>query len=1088
MVDNKKIVLHVGCGPLNDLTFHPHFKREEWDEIRLDIDADVKPDIVASLTDMRVVPSSSVDAVWSSHNVEHLFPHDVPTALREFLRVLKPDGFALITLPDLQRAAELVAADKLDDVAYISPGGPIAAHDIIYGWRAETQAGNDFMCHRTGFTAKSLYWALIAAGFAEVLVQRDRFSLWATAYKQRPAEPKALAGVDSEIYVPTLSDQQSTGYRMWREQHQPTPQHKTLCEQRARSWPRSPRIHLALLVAQPNDQLLAASIGSLARQYHMPARVTVVAPFAPSAEWRDNDRLRWYVAGDDLLLAANRVLSEFDADWVGVADGGDQFAQHAFFAMAEAALSHPDWRMVYCDEDRINNVGAHDLPHFKPDFNLALLRSYPYIGGLLLLEQGLFRQLGGFDSRFIGVEEYDLVLRAIEQVGTAAFGHVADVLYHRLTDGGHCNLPVSGLIEKGRAALAAHLERQGIAADVVHGVFAASYRVRYRIGQDVSASVLLVADNDLAHLQRCVESVLEQTAWPNYELVMLVDAAAQQDVRAYATALSGLGEPRIRVVMAEETLAWPDARNRLAAESLGEFLVFLHSACAIMQPDWLEELLARANQPGVAAAGPRLLRPDGKVHQAGAILGLDNLPAGSPFCGEALEYPGYYGRALVAQNFSALPEACLVIRHGVFAACGGFDALFAGDLAAADLSLRLTQEGARLEWTPFTSLLYSGQAVAGNAAADREAFYTRWLPRMVRDPAYNPNLSLRHGFAVETLACLSYDPYPWKPLPRVLVNPADETGSGDYRIAAPARALSQDYQAQTITSMATLSPVEMARVAPDVIVLQRQVYEHQVEAIRRYQRYAGALRVYELDDLITDMPAKSALRPFMPGDVGYWLREALASCDRFVVSTQGLADAYRDLHGDIRVVPNYLEGARWQGLTPQRGVGQKPRVGWSGGSSHTGDLDVIAEVIKALAVEVEWVFFGMCTDEIRPYLHEYHAGVELGLYPAKLASLNLDLALAPLEQHPFNECKSHLKLLEYGILGYPVIATDIRAYQGDYPVTLVQNRVEDWVGAIREHLAEPERNARSGDALREYVLSHWMLEDHLDVWKNSWLP
>jgi GT2 family glycosyltransferase/glycosyltransferase involved in cell wall biosynthesis len=596
------------------------------------------------------------------------------------------------------------------------------------------------------------------------------------------------------------------------------------------------------------------------------------------------------------------------------------------------------------------------------------------------------------------------------------------------------------------------------------------------------------ADGDLAHLQRCVESVLGQTAWQNYELVVLADAAAMQEVRAYATALGGLGEPRIRVVVVEEALSWAGARNRLAAESLGEFLVFLHSACAIMQPDWLEELLGCASQPGVVAAAPRLLKPDGKVYQAGAILGLGNQPVGTPFSGEALEYPGYYGRALLAQNFSALPGSCLVIRHGVFMSSGGFDALFADDLAAADMTLRLTQGGGRLEWTPFVSLLHSGLAEGGNDTANWGAFYTRWLQRMARDPAYNPNLSLRHCFAVETLACLSYDPYPWKPLPRVLVNPADDTGSGEYRIAAPARMLNQTFQAQVITSRATLSPSEMARVAPDVIVMQRQVYEHQVDAIRRYQRYGNAFRVFELDDLITDMPVRSALRPFMPEDVGCWLKEALSICDRFVVSTQGLAEAYRHLHGDIRVVPNYLEGARWKGLIPQRSAGRKPRVGWSGGNSHTGDLDVIAEVVKALANEVEWVFFGMCTDDIRPYLHEYHAGVELDPYPAKLASLNLDLALAPLEQHLFNECKSHLKLLEYGVLGYPVIATDIRPYQGDYPIVRVQNHVDEWISAIRESLADPEQNARRGDALREYVLSRWMLEDHLDMWKSAWLP
>lgn len=1090
MADNKKIVLHVGCGPVSELTFHPHFNRDEWQEVRLDIDPRVKPDIVGSMTDMRMVPSNSVDAVWSSHNIEHLLPHHVPVALREFFRVLKPAGFALILVPDLQQAAEMVAEGKLDEIAYQSPGGPIAPHDMIFGWRNETVTGNEFYCHRTGYTAKTLYWHLVRAGFAEVLVQRDgRFGLWATAYKQRPEQPRALACVEGEIYVPSQSDQQMTTYSIWQEQHRPGPEHRAQCEMRIRTWPRAPRIHLAVIAIRQDERMLAATIGSLAQQIFMPLRVTIVTPFPPAATWQDGERLRWHVARGDLLEEANRVLSDLDADWVGIADAGDQFPAHAFFSLAEAALSRSDWRMIYSDEDRINDAGAHDLPHFKPDFNLALLRSYPYMGGLLLTGHALFRQLGGFDSSLPGVEEYDLALRALEQAGEGAFGHVADVLYHRLNDGGHCNIPVSELIERGRVALSSHLGRLGVAADVGHGVFPASFRVRYAVDPQVSASVLVFADTGLGHLQRCVESVLGQTAWHGYELVVLADAAAASDVRAYVDALGGLGEPRLRVVLAAGKLAWAEARNRLASEALGEFLVFVPAVCAVMQPDWLEELLGHAVQPGVAMTAPRLLGADGKVYQTGAILGLDNQPAGTPFRGEALEYPGYYGRALLAQNFSALPGGGMVVRHGLFAGAGGFDSLFSGNLAAADLSLRLAREGGRLEWTPFASLLYSGQG--GDEVDDKAswgAFYTRWLPRMARDPAYNPNLSLRHCFAVETLACLSLDPYPWKPLPRILVNPADDTGSGEYRIAAPARLLNQTLQAQVITSRATLSPVEMARVAPDVIVMQRQIYEHQVDAIRRYQRYAGAFRIFELDDLITDMPVRSALRPFMPEDVGHWLREALAICDRFIVSTPGLAEAYAHLHPDIRVVHNYLDGTRWRGLKPLRGASRKPRVGWAGGNSHSGDLDVIVEVVKALADEVEWVFFGMCTDEIRPYIHEYHAGVELDPYSAKLASLNLDLALAPLEQHPFNECKSHLKLLEYGILGYPVIATDIRPYQGDYPVVRIQNRVEDWVGAIREHLADPVERARRGDALREYVLSRWMLEDHLEVWKSAWLP
>ncbi len=188
----KKAVLHVGCGVANPNKLHKTFRSPEWREIRLDINPDVKPDIVASITEMPAVRSRSVDAVWSSHNIEHLYPHEVPVALGEFHRVLKPAGFALVTLPDLQRVAELIAQDKLDEPAYVSPAGPICPIDILYGHRRSLAAGNLFMAHHTGFTATTLKGALVDVGFVKVNTRRDdKFNLWAVAWKPRRDDDEA---------------------------------------------------------------------------------------------------------------------------------------------------------------------------------------------------------------------------------------------------------------------------------------------------------------------------------------------------------------------------------------------------------------------------------------------------------------------------------------------------------------------------------------------------------------------------------------------------------------------------------------------------------------------------------------------------------------------------------------------------------------------------------------------------------------------------------------------------------------------------------------------------------------------------------
>jgi predicted O-linked N-acetylglucosamine transferase (SPINDLY family)/ubiquinone/menaquinone biosynthesis C-methylase UbiE len=180
----KKTVLHVGCGPA-DIRALPQLFQRRWQEIRLDIDPNVAPDVVASMLDMSPVETASVDAVYSSHNIEHLHPHEVEGALREFKRVLKPEGMLVVTCPDLQSVCALVAEDKLEDAAYISPAGPISPIDILYGHRPAMAAGNLYMAHKTGFTAKSLERALKEIGFATVIVERGMyFDLWALAYPE----------------------------------------------------------------------------------------------------------------------------------------------------------------------------------------------------------------------------------------------------------------------------------------------------------------------------------------------------------------------------------------------------------------------------------------------------------------------------------------------------------------------------------------------------------------------------------------------------------------------------------------------------------------------------------------------------------------------------------------------------------------------------------------------------------------------------------------------------------------------------------------------------------------------------------------
>lgn len=204
-----KPFLNIGCGPKRKDQTTRGFNTPDWTEIRLDIDPDVSPDIIGTMTDMSAVPSGSVDAIFSSHNIEHLYPHEVPLALAEFKRVLSSDGFVVVTRPDLKSVCALVAEDKLTEPAYTSPAGPIAPLDILYGHRPPMARGNLYMAHRCGFTQRVLDGTLRAAGFVTVATMArgaPYFDLWAAASVSTRTE-EAMRSLASEHFPITQAVQ-----------------------------------------------------------------------------------------------------------------------------------------------------------------------------------------------------------------------------------------------------------------------------------------------------------------------------------------------------------------------------------------------------------------------------------------------------------------------------------------------------------------------------------------------------------------------------------------------------------------------------------------------------------------------------------------------------------------------------------------------------------------------------------------------------------------------------------------------------------------------------------------------------------------
>ncbi|MGJ7516003.1 glycosyltransferase [Pseudomonas baetica] len=888
------------------------------------------------------------------------------------------------------------------------------------------------------------------------------------------------------------SDSYADFYREWLTIRRFSDVEQRLMPQRIDSWSFKPQIVPIVIDSDADSAALKTTLQSLQQQLYSPPAVIVLS----DADCAPDDRVLQLPYQADWTLQLNAVIAQLEgAHWFYLLRAGDTLRESALLILAERIAGSPGILCAYSDEGALIEGESID-PVFKPDFNLDLMRAYPYVGRTLAFERQRFLTLGGFDPAMGELAPHDVVWRLVEDAGPQTIEHIAEIQVESALNYAQW-LSLPAVINGNSSMVSAHLDRIGVAHHIRQDSLPLINRIDYLHATRPKVSIIVRTGDSLYALQRCIEGLIERTAYTQYE-ILIVDSGVQDPAMLdWLAAMAQLGASMLRVLRYAGDDNEAAIRNFASEQARGEYLLLLDAQAVICDADWLDELLNHAQRPEVGVVGARILSPEGTIVSAGLVLGLAG-PVGSPFSDEAAGARGYMQRMHVTQNWSAVSSHCLMVRKQVLEDLGRFDEEhFSLGLSDVDVCLRASKEGYLVVWTPYASVVVAPQGSApitpSNPALleqEQEVFYRKWLPKIARDPAYSPSLSLASSFSLEPSLRNNWNPFCTRALPLILGLPVNNSAVGHYRVTGPLAEL--EAAGRVIARVAYESPstVDIERLSPDTLILQCRYSEGAVSDILRMKKYSGALRIFELDDYVVSAPKKNTHARNKPVNTEQMLREGIALCDRVVVTTQPLADALSSMHSEIRVVPNMLSPDPWATLTSQRRTSRKPRVGWGGGTSHTGDLEIIADVVRELADEVEWVFFGMCPDELRPYVHEFHSTIGLQAYPFKLASLNLDLALAPLEFHIFNDCKSNLRLLEYGACGYPVICTDTEAYRGHLPCTKVySNSTEEWLQAIRMHLADPDASYRMGDELREAVHRDFMLRgDNLQHWLWGWLP
>jgi glycosyltransferase involved in cell wall biosynthesis len=434
-----------------------------------------------------------------------------------------------------------------------------------------------------------------------------------------------------------------------------------------------------------------------------------------------------------ISAALNKGVDVAEGQWLTFLDHDDVLEPDALFQSVRLLQENPGLDLIYSDEDKLTEAGF-DSPILKPDWSPDFFLSCNYLCHMIFLRRDLVREIGGFQSQFDGSQDYDLLLRVSER--TNRIHHIPRVLYHwRRSENSSASdvRQKPGQLEASWRAIEAHLERQGAEAHVAVDWRTHAFYVRRELREAQKISVIIPSFRGPELLERCVESVVSRTSYPNYEIVI----AKMGERDKIAKAVTDFSQ---RVLYFADAVNDSAVKNYAVAHTDSPWLLFLDDNIETIGPDWLAIMAEHVQRPETGAVGPRLVNPGGTIEHAGLVLGINGI-AQSAFRGFPAEHPGVNRQLQMTRNYSAISGACLLMRREVFQGIGGFDEKLSGALAGIDLCLKMRRAGYLIVYTPLAKLCWDPPPPEEVDATAEVIMRQRWSDVLERDPYYNPNLS-----------------------------------------------------------------------------------------------------------------------------------------------------------------------------------------------------------------------------------------------------------------------------------------------------------------------------------------------------------
>jgi glycosyltransferase involved in cell wall biosynthesis len=560
------------------------------------------------------------------------------------------------------------------------------------------------------------------------LLEKPAKRVWRKVQQLKPARPKPAA---------------PTEYQEWFERHRASTENLASMRRELRAFTSQPLVTILTPVFDTPVPWLREAMESVLEQVYENWELLLIDDGStdadllralPSLATRDRRiRLVRLDSHQGISAALNRGLDLANGEWVTFLDHDDLLEPDALFQNVKRLQENPELDLIYSDEDKLTDQGF-DSPILKPDWSPDFFLSCNYLCHMIFLRRDIVREVGGFQSQFDGSQDYDLLLRVRER--TERIHHIPRVLYHwRRSENSSASdvRQKPGQLEASWRAIEAHLKRRGEQAHVAVDWRTHAFYVRRELREAKQISVIIPNFGGSSSLERCLESLVSKTSYPNYEIV-IVQMGQRGESAEVATNFSH------RVLYFADAANDSAAKNYAAAHIDSLWLLFLDANVEPIGPDWLTIMSEYVQRAETGAVGPRLVNPGGTIEHAGLVLGVNGI-AQSAFRGFPADHPGVNRQLQMTRNYSAVSSACLLMRREVFHQIGGFDEKLSGALADVDLCLKMRRAGYLIVYTPLAKLCWNPPLSEEVDASAEAIMRQRWSDVLERDPYYNPNLS-----------------------------------------------------------------------------------------------------------------------------------------------------------------------------------------------------------------------------------------------------------------------------------------------------------------------------------------------------------